>query len=36
MPNPCEKFKRRDKLYEAYNKCNYQEEPKGTHIWIIW
>ena len=36
MLNPCERFKRKDELYEAYNKCNYLEKPKGTHKWMIW
>ena len=26
----------RDILYEAYNRKYYLEEPKKTHIWIIW
>ena len=36
LPRSIEKFKIRDKVYEAYNRNDYLEEPKGTYIWRIW
>ena len=36
IPNIQGRHKIRDLIYEAYNICNYSQEPKGTHKWLLW